>query len=454
LSIETPSSTPSARVARDPLIGQTIADRFVVEELIGQGGMGKVYRAQHLGQGRPVVLKLLKPALLEDPTLVGRFEREAEAASRLHHPNLIAVLGFGRIAAEGTLYIAMELAPGKDLRALLRDEWPVPEARLCNIVAQVLSALSEVHARNVIHRDLKPENIMVEARPGEGDFVKVLDFGIARILDSDLPRLTRKDVVCGTPQYMAPEQATGGGLDARSDLYAVGVILYQMSTGHLPFDGQSSMEVLTRQVNEPPVPPRLRQPGAPISEAMERMILNALEKDPARRPQTAEQFRRELLAVVLPAAAWPAAGTGAALAPVAGMAATVPGSTGRWRAVVAGVAASALATAVLAGAKVARVYLRAPAPGVVAAEVADGYSPPALVARARQLADDPAAARTLLEEALRLRPEAEVAAEAHYLLAGLVRDSEPDRARREYEASRALDPRRYSEAVDRILRRR
>jgi serine/threonine protein kinase len=163
VSIETPSSTPRAR---DPLIGQTIAGRFVVEELIGQGGMGKVYRAQHLGQGRPVVLKLLKPALLEDPTLVGRFEREAEAASRLDHPNLIAVLDFGRIGPEGTLYIAMELVPGKDLRALLRDEWPVQEPRLCNIVAQVLSALSAAHAGNVIHRDLKPENIMVEARDG------------------------------------------------------------------------------------------------------------------------------------------------------------------------------------------------------------------------------------------------------------------------------------------------
>ena len=456
MSIETPSSSPRARGARDPLIGQTIAGRFVVEELIGQGGMGKVYRAQHLGQGRPVVLKLLKPALLEDPTLVGRFEREAEAASRLDHPNLIAVLDFGGMGPEGTPFIAMELAPGKDLRALLRDEWPVPEPRLCDIVAQVLSALSEAHARNVIHRDLKPENIMVEARPGEGDFVKVLDFGIARILDSDLPRLTRKDVVCGTPQYMAPEQATGGGLDARSDLYAVGVILYQLSTGHLPFDGQNSMEVLTRQVNEAPLPPRLRQRGAPISEAMERMILRALEKDPARRPQTAQQFRRELLAVARPAAAAsPEAGIGTAPAPSAAMGTTVAGPTGRWHAwVVAGVAACGLAAAAVAGAKVVRLYLRAPAPGVAVAEATDGHAPPALVARARQLSDDPAAARTLLEEALRLRPEAEVAAEAHYLLAGLVRDSEPDLARREYEASRALDPRRYAEAVDRILGRR
>src|SRR5438876_302007 len=162
---------------------------------------------------------------------------------------------------------------------------------------EVLGALSEAHAQNVIHRDLKPENIMVEQRRVQPDFVKVLDFGIAKILDSDLPGLTRSDVVCGTPQYMAPEQATGSSLDARCDLYAVGVILYQMATGHLPFDGQNSMEVLTKHVNEKPIPPRQRQPDAPISEAMESLILRALQKDPALRPQTAEEFRHLIVSV-------------------------------------------------------------------------------------------------------------------------------------------------------------
>jgi serine/threonine-protein kinase len=294
------------------LVGTTVEGRFLIEELIGQGGMGEVYRARHLALDRAVVLKMLKRSLLEDPTLVGRFEREAKAASRLNHPNVIQVLDFGRTGREGTLYIVMEHVDGKDLRVVLRDEWPLAEERLCHMMAQVCAALSEAHAHNVIHRDLKPENIMVQERRGEPDFVKVLDFGIAKILDHEgtgpilLPNaepqqriaaLTRHDVVCGTPQYMAPEQATGAHLDARSDLYAVGVILYQMTTGHLPFDGPTSMEILTRHVNEPPVPPRERQPDAPISEAMEEMILRALEKDPARRPQNAEQFREELLAV-------------------------------------------------------------------------------------------------------------------------------------------------------------
>src|SRR5207248_8502762 len=240
---------------------------------------------------------MLKPALLRDPTVVGRFEREAMAASRLNHPNSIQVLDFGRNESDGALYLVMEHVEGKDLRAVLRDEWPVREERLCHIMAQVLAALGEAHAHNVIHRDLKPENVMVEQRRDQPDFVKVLDFGIAKILDSDMPGLTRNDVVCGTPQYMAPEQATGSSLDQRCDLYAVGVILYQMATGHLPFDGQNSMEVLTKHVNEKPIPPRQRQPDAPISEAMESLILRALEKDPQLRPQTAEEFRELILSV-------------------------------------------------------------------------------------------------------------------------------------------------------------
>jgi serine/threonine-protein kinase len=285
------------RLIRDPLLGQTVAGRFRIEELIGQGGMGKVYRARHLALDRLVCLKMLKPTLLRDPTVVGRFEREAMAASRLNHPNSIQVLDFGRNDADGALYIVMEYVQGRDLRAVLRDEWPVPEERLCQIMAQVLAALGEAHAHNVVHRDLKPENVMLEQRRDQSDFVKVLDFGIAKILDSDLPPLTRSDVVCGTPQYMAPEQATGGRLDGRSDLYAVGVMLYQLATGQLPFDGPNAMDVLTRQVHEVPVPPRKKQPNAPISAAMEALILRVLSKDPDLRPQSAEEFRQLLLAI-------------------------------------------------------------------------------------------------------------------------------------------------------------
>jgi serine/threonine protein kinase len=467
----------SARSARDPLIGQMVAGRFKVEELIGQGGMGKVYRARHIALDRVICLKMLKPALLEDPTLVGRFEREAKAASRLNHPNGIQVLDFGRDEADGGLFIAMEYVQGKDLRIVLRDEWPLPEERLCNIMAQVLSALSEAHAHNVIHRDLKPENIMVEQRRDQPDFVKVLDFGIAKILDSDMPGLTRNDVVCGTPQYMAPEQATGSSLDARCDLYAVGVILYQMATGHLPFDGQNSMEVLTRHVNEPPVPPRKRQPDAPISEAMEGLILRALEKDPAMRPQNAEEFRQLILGVGQhrPSAQLLEPRL-ADLTPSEGLTlpSTSPSGTGqpstpptpapsRRNLYLAGGAVAVAA----AGALLLRGRPSPPATSVpievstpVSATPAD--PPPAAVqhdpAKARDLvqrasewqaANDTGAARDLLEQAVQLDPDN---AEAHYRLGGLFLNSQPQRARTEYEAARRLNGAKYGDVVDTILK--
>jgi serine/threonine-protein kinase len=280
----------------DPYLGRTIAGKFQILDLLGQGGMGKVYRAKHVTLEKTVCIKMLRPALLDDHTVVGRFEREAKSASRLNHGNSIQVLDFGQDEF-GTLYIAMEFVSGKDLRKTLRDEFPLGEERICHIVGQVLSALAEAHAQNVIHRDLKPENIMLEQRRGEPDFVKVLDFGIAKIQDPDVPGLTRADVVCGTPLYMSPEQATGAKFDHRSDLYAIGVILYQLSTGTLPFDGSNSMEILTKHVMELAIPPRTRRPEVSISPDMESLIMRALAKDPAERPQTAEAFRAELLKI-------------------------------------------------------------------------------------------------------------------------------------------------------------
>jgi serine/threonine-protein kinase len=478
----------SSRPQRDPLIGQVVQGRFKVEELIGQGGMGKVYRARHLALDRLVCLKLLKPALLEDPTLVGRFEREAKAASRLNHPNGIQVLDFGRNDLDGSLYIVMEYVQGKDLRIVLRDEWPLSEERLCNIMAQVLAALGAAHAHHVIHRDLKPENIMVEQRRDHADFVKVLDFGIAKIMDSDMPGLTRNDVVCGTPQYMAPEQATGSSLDARCDLYAVGVILYQMATGHLPFDGQNSMEVLTKHVNEAPLPPRRRQPDAPISEAMESLILRALEKDPALRPQRAEDFRQLLLAVPrkrlavelevgepldTPSQVTIPSGGAAAMADpsAAPPGAATRGSTRMRRRRIVAFAAGGAALVLLLGTGAVQRTRRAQesaiitVPPVVATGVTPVPTPPParppeardpakaqqLVQRASewQAANDTGAARDLLEQAVQLDPDN---AEAHYRLGGLFLNSQPQRARAEYEAARRLNPPKYGDVVDTILK--
>ena len=446
---QSPGFGLAARRPRDPLIGTIIAGRFRIDELIGHGGMGKVYRARHLALDRVVCLKLLKPALLQDPTLVGRFEREAKAASRLNHPNGISVLDFGRNDLDGSLYIVMEYVKGKDLGSVLRDEWPLPETRLCNIMAQALAALAEAHAHKVIHRDLKPENIMIEQRRDHADFVKVLDFGIAKILDSDGPGLTRKDVVCGTPQYMAPEQATGSTLDQRCDLYAVGVILYQMATGYLPFEGQTSMEVLTSHVNDAPVPPRQRQPGAPISEAMEALILRALEKDPAQRPQTAEAFRRLLLAVPMQAAG----------EPVKEPAAPVARAPARRERPMIAIASGVAALVALGSVAVLRAPPAASSPAVVT--VSTVTAPPRRdPVKARQLLEeavewqannDTAAARDLLEKVILLDPDN---AEAHFRLGGLFLASQPGRARHEYQLSKKLDPSTYADDVDSILKNR
>jgi serine/threonine-protein kinase len=245
-----------------------------------------------------VVLKVLRHTLLGDDRTVARFKREAKAASRLNHANSISILDFG-IAEDGALFIAMEFVPGQDLHTVLSKDGPLPEQRIVRIVSQVLSALYDAHNAGVIHRDLKPENIMVEQRRNEPDFVKVLDFGIAKIQDAEGegPALTRTGFVCGTPEYMSPEQARGATLDHRSDLYAVGVILYQLLTGRLPFESDSAVGYATKHLTEEPLPPSRKRSDLRVSPAMERLIMRALSKSPDDRPQDAEAFKAELLAV-------------------------------------------------------------------------------------------------------------------------------------------------------------
>src|SRR5262249_21648817 len=212
------------------------------------------------------------------------------------HPNSINVIDIGETEG-GEQYIAMELVDGKDLRQVLSAEWPLPEARVIRIVAQILSALSGGHAAGIVHRDLKPADIRGQQQRKEPDFVKVLDFGIARTVRASLETgpLTRAGFVCGTPEYMSPEQACGGDLDARSDLYAVGVLLYQLTTGLLPFVADSGASFAAKHLTETPIPPSRRRPGVRLSAGLERLILKALSKDPAARPQTADEFRQELL---------------------------------------------------------------------------------------------------------------------------------------------------------------
>jgi len=296
----------TAAMESDPWLGQVVNRKFRIQALIGQGGMGRVYKAMHLTLDRPVVLKMLHRGLTSDPSVVQRFHREAKAASRLVNPHSIQVLDFGE-AEDGTLFMAMEYLGGKDLAHLLATGGPLPEARIVRIGAQILEALGEAHAHGIIHRDLKPENVMVEDRRNDADHVTVLDFGIAKISDPgpEDGKLTQAGLVCGTPQYMSPEQARGRDLDPRTDLYSTGVILYQMATGKLPFESDTPVGFLTKHIAEPPAPMRERNPELSISAPLEALIARALAKERQDRPASADAMRADLLACLAPAAPAP-----------------------------------------------------------------------------------------------------------------------------------------------------
>jgi len=290
-----PTPAPEA----DPGIGRTIGAKYRIDALLGRGGMGRVYRATDVGLDRPVAVKMLDSALLTDPTMAKRFQREARAATRLRHPNSVAVLDFGQ-AEDGQMFLVMELLGGRSLTRLIADEFPVGHDRVVRIGAQILAALTEAHAHGVLHCDLKPENVMVEQRRDEHDAVKVLDFGVAKIAEGGpaLSRLTQIGSVCGTPGYMSPEQARGETLDPRTDLYSVGVILYELVTGKLPFDAETPIGLITRALTERPPRPSVRRPDVRVPIALEALIMRALATDRDDRPTTAEEFRESLLASI------------------------------------------------------------------------------------------------------------------------------------------------------------
>ncbi len=291
---------PAPGEAPDPYIGQTFKGMYFIQQRIGGGGMGHVYKAQHVTLDAPVALKILKKALLSDPAVVERFHREARAASRLRHPRVIAVTDFGQ-TDDGTLFMAMEYLAGRNLARLIAEDFPISERRIVHIGAQILDALAEAHANAILHRDLKPENVMIEVRRDEPDSVKVLDFGIAKIQVDGERRvtLTQAGLVCGTPGYMSPEQWSGEQLDARSDLYSVGVILYEMLTGKLPFDAQTPMELVHKHLTERPKPPSARRADHEVSQDLESLVMRALSANRDERSASAEEMRADLLACVL-----------------------------------------------------------------------------------------------------------------------------------------------------------
>ena len=277
----------------DPLVGVLIGERYRLLGRIGQGGMGLVYRAEHILMKKVVALKLLHTELGNVDDAPKRFEREAQSASRLNHPNIIAVTDFGR-AASGQLFLVMEYVPGMALADAL-DQGPLPVARAVHIVRQILDGLEHAHAQGIIHRDLKPANVML-ASYEKGEVVKILDFGIAKMsqaAEGEIP-LTQGAMVFGTPSYMSPEQATAQEADRRADLYSCGVMLFEMLTGRKPFVAEDLVKVMAMQVTQPP--PRLSAvaPKLAIPSALEAVVMRALEKDRARRFQSAAEFRQAL----------------------------------------------------------------------------------------------------------------------------------------------------------------
>ncbi len=283
----------------DAFVGQTLQGGYHILDLISVGGMGRVYRAEQSVLGRTVAVKVIHPHLLADENAALRFLTEARAASQLNHPNSIAVYDFGR-TPHGQPYLIMEFLRGKDLARVVYEEGLLPFARIVNVLTQVLSALFEAHALGIVHRDLKPENVVLEPLRRGGDFVKVLDFGLAKLrTDTQFPtNVTSPGIVCGTPDYMAPEQGRGDPIDGRSDLYAVGVMLFQLLTGRLPFEADSPTQVVMMHLSVTPPDPREIAPDRNIPDAFVDVVFKALSKEADQRYQDAQEFADALRAAL------------------------------------------------------------------------------------------------------------------------------------------------------------
>jgi eukaryotic-like serine/threonine-protein kinase len=285
------------------MVGRTIG-KYRLEELVGSGAMGDVYRGRHIGLGSDVALKIMRPSVANEPKFKERFYREAKAASMLIQPNTVRVIDFGE-EADGLVYLTMEFLRGRDLLTILREEWPLRDERIIDILGQTLSAISVAHHNGIVHRDLKPENIMVIADEDEvgRDHVKVCDFGIAKLVDArafkskeDITTaLTVGHALIGTPEYMSPEQARGEPLDGRSDLYALGVILYQLMTKRLPFNAENAIGLAVKHIVEEPQPPS--RVHSLVNPRLEAICMRALRKDPKDRFSTAKEMRTELRAI-------------------------------------------------------------------------------------------------------------------------------------------------------------
>ena len=303
----------TAEGEQDPYIGKVLLDQFRIEEAIGAGGMGTVYRARQTSLHRDVAIKILHAELARNPDAVRRFHREAKVATSLEHPNLVRVFLFGELPKtadlpDGGLYLAMEYLDGRSLVDVIRDEGPLPVTRALHFILQISAAIGVAHAQGIVHRDVKPENLIVIERHGDPDFIKVLDFGIARLLWGEHTALTQSGVIFGTARYISPEGASGEPTDARSDVYSIGVLAYQLLTGVSPFDAATPVAMLMKHIHE--VPPDLRRMGlgGQVPASIADVIMRCLAKRADERWDDASQLASALTVaaqqsnVTLPAA--------------------------------------------------------------------------------------------------------------------------------------------------------
>jgi serine/threonine protein kinase len=296
MGVSTPPASPSEPLStRELAIGSVVAERYRLVKKLGEGGMGAVYLAEHVHMRKRFALKLLLPEAMTSAELVARFEREAVAAANINHPGVCAATDFGRLP-DGSFFLVLEYIDGRSLRSIVAES-ALPPTRAAVIARQILSALAAAHGKGVIHRDMKPENVMVT----QGDVVKVLDFGIAKLDSTALGEgqntaLTRMGAIYGTPAYLAPEQAIAGAIDHRVDLYSVGVLLHEMITGKPPFEGDGII-VLAKHVNEPPPP--LVSPNDDVPPELAAFVQRLLAKKPDERPESASAALQELDAILV-----------------------------------------------------------------------------------------------------------------------------------------------------------
>ena len=299
------------------MIGRTIGN-YVVREKIGQGGMGAVYLAEHPRIGKQVAIKVLLPEFSRDAQVVGRFFNEARAANEIRNEHIIDIIDFGELAEDGASYIIMEWLTGRSLSSVLQEVGRMPTARAIHVTRGIARALSAAHGHGIVHRDLKPDNIFLITRNEDPDFVKVLDFGIAKLMGNQAANeiKTQTGAIIGTPSYMSPEQCRGLAIDQRTDIYALGVIVFEMLTGRLPFQAQGLGELLLQHMTQ--APPPLREIDPTIPPMVEAAVLRALAKDPDERYQSCDQLMRALIdvqtgahAVISASASMPAVSTAA-----------------------------------------------------------------------------------------------------------------------------------------------